>query len=199
VAWGARSYPLGYSVALFAPLFFLVAYFGVRAFGTKRTVIAWLPFTILALPFLWNFRPEFPHAGYLLGIVGYAFLAFLTAFLENTVSVPQSPRASAPKRAQIRRLEEAIKDWRAILFVSATTYIVVMIYWLQMLWQVVGLIVTDPREKFFLGNAMVGGVLLFSIFVVIGPIWTLFRALKNHQLRLFELEAEDSASTAVDA
>jgi hypothetical protein len=192
VVWGARSYPLGYAIAVFVPIFFFVTYFSMRKFGTMYTMLAWLPFAVLMFPFLWYFKPEFPHAGVLFGIVGYAFLAFLTAFLENAVMIPpEVAHKAVPRRAKIRRLEEAIKDWRAILFISATTYVVVIIYWLQMLWQVAGIIVTDPAEKFLFGNAMVASVLYFSLFVVTGPIWSLFKGLKNHQIQLFELEAAE--------
>lgn len=151
----------------------------------QETCAAWLPSLFLAIPFLWYFRPEFPHIGFCLDICGYVVLAFLTAILETAARPPDN--GTLETDARIRRLEESIKDWRGILFLSAGSYLVWAIYWLQTLWIVAGLTVEANADKWLLGSVTAIKVVIFSLWVMMGPIAAIFNGLKAHQDRLVAL------------
>jgi hypothetical protein len=106
----------------------------------------------------------------------------LTAFLDDATTHNEDGRQAV----NVRRLEESIKDWRGILFISATSYLAVAIYWLQLLWTIAGVTVASAQEKWFFGTAMSVKVVVFSIFVMIGPVAAMARGLKRQQDRLAE-------------
>jgi hypothetical protein len=179
----ARNYPLGCSIAFFTPMFPLATYILMRlASSWKRGKIhaAWLS-NLAALLFLGNFRPEFPHVGFCLDIAGYSLLAFLTVFLQDPTPLPEFD----PKdRASIQHLEDSIKESRSVLFIAGTSYLVLAIYWLQLLWTIAGLTVHSDSEKWIFGTTMSVKVVIFSLFVGIGPLTTLFRNLRRRQEQL---------------
>lgn len=147
--------------------------------------MACLPSIVLSIPFLWNFRPEMPHIGYCLDMAGYSLLAFLTSTLTDAARVHKTDQMSVASR--IRRLEESIKDWRSILFVSATTYMVLAIYWLQLVWMMARQTVQDDGEQWLFGTTISVKLVVLSFFVLVGPIAAIFRALKTQQDELAEL------------
>src|ERR1044071_2685635 len=93
-----RTYPLGYWIVLAAPAFLFATYAGFALMRRAPVVASWLPSTVLAIPFLWNFRPEFPHAGYTFDIVGYGVLAFATVVFWRAAALPAAvTRTDVPR------------------------------------------------------------------------------------------------------
>jgi len=181
----ARSYPLGYYIAFFAPLFPLVTYVAMAWAKGRSEKMRWacacLPSVFVAAPFLWNFRPEIPHIGFCIDVGSYSLLAFLTAMLEDAARLPRNDLHATIRN---RHIEESIKDWRNLLFIAATSYLVLAVYWLQLLWTIAGLTVRLDSEKWLFGIVMSVKVLIFSVFVLTGPIASIFRGLKTHQEQL---------------
>lgn len=197
VIWGARQYPLGYGITLFAPAFFITTYFFMRRNRDSNTVASWLPFCVLALPFLVNFRPEVPHFGYAFDIFGYAVLAFLTAFLEKASQIPvEATDASVPRDARIRRLEEGIKDWRGALVFAVTAYILVMMYWINLQVPLAQAVVTERREVFLATNIQIAKIFIFSIFVFIGPLHAMLAGIRDQQGKVWETLAQQASGGA---
>src|SRR5438874_1818435 len=72
-----RTYPLGFWILLATPVFFAIPYVALSRWVRAPIRAAWLPAALCAVPFLWNFRPELFHAGFVLDIGSYEVLAFV--------------------------------------------------------------------------------------------------------------------------
>jgi hypothetical protein len=182
----ARTYLLGYYVVLLTPLFPFITYIALsQAADRKRKIRAtWLPFLLATVAFLPYFLPEYPHVGFCLDIGAYTVLAGLTAVLEDASRPPDRTLQTA---AHLQQLAESVKEWRSILFISTTSYLVLAVYLLQLLWTISAHAVKSPREVWILGTVMSGKVVIFSILVMLGPITTIFRGMRAHQQQFLTL------------
>lgn len=192
-----RTYPMGYWILLALPAFFLAPYVALERLVRAPVLAAWLPASLLAIPFLWNFRPELPHAGFVLDIGSYEVLAFVTVVIRQAAALPASvTQPSLSSDVRIRRLEEAIKDWRAALFLAATTGIVAHISWVQFAWNLADRLATNKTEQWIAGNTFGLKTAVFATAVFLGPLWELFRALRQHQDYLITIEKGASEETS---
>ena len=175
----ARVYPLGYWIAIYAVVPWAATLWAMSRTEKRKSLAAWLPSAVLAIPCLWYFRPEFPHLGFTLDIASYSLLSFVTWELHQTIA--RGPGRHGSLSAQRSRAEESVKDWRGVLFFAASSYLVLAIYWLQLIWTVVDKTVEAPGERWLLGSVMTFKFVFYSILVLAGPLGMVYRIFKALQ------------------
>jgi hypothetical protein len=130
-----------------------------------------------------------------MGFIGdlgfYQLLAFATVFLDRASQVPAiitDPTVLQP--ARVRRLEEAVKDWRGFLFLAVSTAIIAIVTWMPLGWTFADHLVTAKKEQWIVGNTFAAKIAILCVFVLVGPLWAIVRALNRYQDTLFEIERE---------
>lgn len=173
-----REYPLGYWILLVGPAIFLatIAVHRVIKKRPARMLALSSPLLLFGGLSLFNFFPEFPHgfAGlwglvYLLASVVASWIRYGKVRLKGI----NDPAIDAGLRSD--RIKEGVTMWRTIATSMLFGYMVLIISWCSLITTQVKLVSTDPSEQWTIHNASVGALLLYSIFVLLGPVREAFR------------------------
>lgn len=168
VLYGARTYPLGYWIFLFAPLVYIPTYYLLKK---KKYIISLLPLVIANALSLFNFFPEFPHAWIILLTVMYTAVAFIS----NSIHFANSDinyvfDISIDRIAKIERLKSSISLWRTIAISIGGGYLALLMPAATLCWSAASYIATKQNEIFIL--QMTGGshLAIFSLYVLVAPV-----------------------------
>jgi hypothetical protein len=177
VLFGSRHYPYAWVWWLLSPLTFIAPYVLLRRYRAKHStaIISVAPLAILGVIASFFFPPERPHAGILFSALGFALIAFLTAWLSFS---PGDYRflvdCTIPFPCRLERVKASVSWWQSIAVYSTMGYMAFAISWAYVLLVSVPQIVDKPADRFFLQKALILEVFITSFCVLLGPLWELF-------------------------
>jgi hypothetical protein len=188
-----RSYSIIRWLWLFMsiPIGFGTYYFGYgwkkRRWSNRILDIAG-PALMLVLPALaisFLFPPERPHFGIIVWTFAYGFVTFFTALYR--LDINQQFRRST---RHLERLKATISLWQQITLYSGAGYLAFVIFLVSVASTVAKVMIRDEyqKEQFFLVNMEVAQIMLYSVFIVIGP---LNQALKTTQYYIKKLSSRN--------
>lgn len=176
-AFGPRHYPLGYWVCAFAPLVFCASYLVLTRIRHRLLLIvasSLVPLLCAAIV-LPNFLPEFPHAG----VVGYLFLYSVATFValfarlvpDRTDYIDES---ALSERVKIERVKHSVDFWRTVTISAGLGYLALMGPWMLTAESISKGFLTNPAEVFVVGTWTRNWILVFTTYVLAGPMYELF-------------------------
>jgi hypothetical protein len=147
VAFGARTYPYGYPLAVAGgPVVFASTLLVLtRAFSWK--VRATVPAAILAgmgllaLPF---FLPEFPHGGVSVWLAQFSVACLLTCYIHFLPWPAWLDSEELGASVRWERLKEYGVLWRTIAVAMTVGYMIILVPWSNFIWNQSPHIVRDP-------------------------------------------------------
>jgi hypothetical protein len=178
VAFGARTYPYGYPIAMGGgPVVFgstLLVLARASSWKVRATVPAAIlaAMAILTLPF---FRPEFPHGGISVWLAQFSIVSLLTCYIHF---LPWPARlASEELGAAVKweRLKEYGALWRTIAVAVTIGYMIILIPWSNFIWSLSPHIVRDPAQAYVLSEFGAAGMVGVTIYVILGVLYESFR------------------------
>jgi len=187
--------------------------FGTYYFGYGRKMRGWrnriltivVPALILTLPALaiaFLFPPEFPHAGIVVWAFAYGFVSLLTVFFRSgrTMSDPVTNDSEVlNERMKLERLKATISWWQQISLYAAAGYLAFAIFLASVAWTINGVMLPDNKaERFFFGNMQMFQILLFSVFVMAGPLLEAYRTTQYHINQIASIKLEKGKPRATD-
>ncbi len=178
VVYGARHYPLGLKICWAAPVVFLVSCVPALTSSSTRfkTVFHGLILLAAGAGSLFNFRPEFPHAGITLGVLYLWFVGFVSCLI-HYFRIPSDwiDDANMDVQAKIARINEYATLWRTLAVSLAFGYATVLLSWSNFIWAIAPRITPKPDEIFLLCQFEITQTVLLSIYFLVGPVWESFK------------------------
>lgn len=178
VAFGARTYPYGYPIAIAGGPLVFVSTLLVLVHASSWIVRATVPAAILAaleiatLPF---FLPEFPHGGISIWLTQIVFASLLTCYIHFLPWPAWLELEEIGATAKWERLKEYGVFWRTIAVAMTVGYMIVLVPWSNFIWNQSPHIVRDPAEAYRLSEFGATGIVGVSLYMVLGILYESFR------------------------
>ena len=178
VAFGARTYPYGYPLAVtggslvFASTLLVLT----RAFSWK--VRATVPAAILAgmgllaLPF---FLPEFPHGGVSVWLAQFSVACLLTCYIHFLPWPAWLDSEEFGASVRWERLKEYGVLWRTIAVAMTVGYMIILVPWSNFIWNQSPHIVRAPAQAYVLSEFGATGIVGVSVYMLLGVLYETFR------------------------
>ena len=178
VQFGARSYPHAQWFYLLFPVILGATYFSLSKLGSlnAKLICSWLPIAIVGPSTAFLFPPERPHFGILSGSFAIVMVSFITAWLHLTQDdLSYLQNKDLPFESRLERLKASATFWQQISIYSSAGYMAFVVTWIYVLWQLAPYIVIDRRDIFLLNSVAAFEVLIFTVFVILGPLKEAFQ------------------------
>lgn len=171
----SRHYPLNrWLLLLLCPVVYFSCYETLRRSKTDISSLIFSCFFIIivgSIVALFAFRPERPHMWVIETTFAYSILSFLTVLLRiNKRPLGYTNYSSISFQGHIEYLKAKISLWRQITICLSLGYLVLAIVDITIVWHVNQVMVSDRGDQILLFNVSLCSLLLFSLFVVIGPL-----------------------------
>jgi len=148
---------------------------------TLNTIVPALGLLLSAFIVAFLFPPEFPHVGIIVWAFAYSFVSLFTVFFHlGRQDSDQFPNTSAA----LHRLKATISWWKQITLYAAAGYLAFAIFLASVAWTINSVMLTNQRERFFFGNAQMIQILVYSVFILIGPLNEAFQTTQYHIAKL---------------
>jgi CHAT domain-containing protein len=178
VAFGARTYPYGYPIAIGGGSMVLVSTLLVLVRASSWKVRATVPAASLAsmgiatLPF---FLPEFPHGGISVWLAQFAIACLLTCYIHFLPWPAWLESEELGAAVKWERLKEYGVLWRTIAVAMTIGYMIILVPWSNFIWNQAPHIVRDPAEAYVLSEFGATGMVGVSVYVLLGILYESFR------------------------
>jgi hypothetical protein len=200
-----RIYPHGYLISLLGGAIIfgttLLALTKISSWRLKATLPALIIAVtgVVSLPF---FRPEFPHGGITSWIMLATLISLVSCFVHFLpIEAGWLTAADISTESKTERAKECVTLWRTIAISTTLVLIVILIPWVNFIWNLSPHIVSNEAEAFMLSQFGMAGVFCASIYILFGIIYESFR--KAHDAadlllrgRMQELHSEQRTATA---
>jgi len=80
-----------------------------------------------------------------------------------------------PFESRLERLKASTTLWQQISIYGSAGYLAFVLTWIYVLWQLAPYIVTDRRDIFLLNSVAALEGLIFTVFVILGPLKEAFQ------------------------
>lgn len=178
VQFGARSYPHAKWFYLLFPIVLGATYFPlskIRSLNTKL-IWSWLPMAIVGPITAFLFPPERPHLGILSGSFAIVLVSFITAWFHlKRDDLSYLEDYDFPFESRLARLKASAILWQQISIYGSAGYLAFVISWVYVVWQLSPYIVTERKDIFLLSSVSAFEVLIFTVFVILGPLKEAFQ------------------------
>lgn len=124
---------------------------------------------------MFNFKPEFPHLGVSLGIIGCGFLSLFSSWIHYMPLDVAWLKDDINPLLKLERIKELVTIWRTIAISIVFGYVSIMFTTAKFMWEVPIQIVTNKDEQFFLGSVLVAYLAFLSIYLAFVLIPEAFR------------------------
>jgi len=134
---------------------------------------------------LFAFLPERPHMWVVETTLAYSVLSFLTVLLRISRGPAQYINDSTLSfQGRLERLKANVSLWRQITICGTFGYLVLAIVEMIVVWNVALVMVSNRGEQILLFNVSLCSLLLYSVFVVLGPLKEAFGLTVEHIQKL---------------
>jgi len=162
---------LGYWVALFSLLVFLLMLWLMRRYARRPTIlflIAWVPVAVYA-GVAWNFRPNIPNMVVLGWLVLYSVASMLTLWVRTSpLKADYVHRIDLSEAVKVERVKHAVDLWKALGMGIALGYMGSLVAWAFAPWALGVMAEKQPQDFELLTTWHGVWIIVFSLYVLCG-------------------------------
>ena len=188
-------YPLGYWVCAFSVPVLITVWWLVASVrhAVGRLVLPPLALITITGGVLWNFG-AFPHSGVVGWIFLYAATVLVTLWIHfHKEDMDYLQRPDIDPKLKLERVKGSVEFWRTLLAGFALGYAGVAVAWAQTAAGFLQWVTADKGQALLLNTFVDGGIVLYTVFVVGGPIYELFEKMRKTADLMLLVEVRDQA------
>lgn len=176
------------------PIGFGTYYLG---YGWKKQIYNTLsPTLILILPaFIISFllAPEVPHMGIVVWTFAYGFVSLFSVVFHQNRNGEYLDNPLLEFTGRLERLKATIALWQQITVYAGAGYLAFAIFLASVAWSIGQTMLSDPKERLFFGNSQVFQIMVYSIFIVTGPLYEALQTTLYYIEKLSSIKEDPSS------
>lgn len=174
VIYGQRLYQYGYLSALFAIPIVASTYLLIFKCSdqTAKSIGACLPLILSGwFSVQYIFKPEYPHANITTWVLAYCGISVITIWIRYAgKKIDYLHKPEVALEARLEAIKTHINIWQTFTIAISVAYIAILGVWFDKAWTNVESIVSSKQDKFLISSTLVYEIIIFSFYVIIGPI-----------------------------